>query len=195
MRIAITGSKGQLGSYLEHQFREHDLLSIDVPEYDITRVDSITPAIVQFEPDVVIHTAAYTNVDGCAKDPDLAFRVNALGTQNVALACQKANAAMVHISTNEVFDGRKGAAYLEYEDRNPIKSLRAHQICCGTLRRDAPESVLHRAHCLALRPRRQQFRQQDLLHRPGAGAARHRHRRDQLPHLRTTSGRGPGPAD
>jgi dTDP-4-dehydrorhamnose reductase len=120
MRIAITGSKGQLGSYLERQFHEHELLSIDVPETDITQVDSITPAIVQFQPEVVIHTAAYTNVDGCARDPDLAFRVNALGTQNVALACQQAGAAMVHISTNEVFDGRKGAGYLEYEDRNPI---------------------------------------------------------------------------
>jgi len=122
MRITITGSKGQLGSYLEGYFQGHELLSIDVPEYDITQVESITPAIVQFEPDVVIHTAAYTNVDGCAKDPDLALRVNTLGTQNVALACQKAGAAMVHISTNEVFDGRKGEAYLEYEERNPINA-------------------------------------------------------------------------
>lgn len=122
MRIAITGHKGQLGQCLERRFAGDELLLIDVPEYDITRVESIVPAIARFKPDVVIHAAAYTNVDGCAKDPDLAFRVNALGTHNVVVACQKADAAMLHISTNEVFDGCKGEAYLEYEGRNPLNT-------------------------------------------------------------------------
>lgn len=122
MRIAITGHKGQLGRYLQARFDGHDLLLIDVPEHDITDVGSILPAIVQFKPDLVIHAAAYTNVDGCARDPDLAFAVNALGTQNVALACQKAGSALVHISTNEVFDGCKGKAYLECDHRNPINT-------------------------------------------------------------------------
>jgi dTDP-4-dehydrorhamnose reductase len=122
MRIVITGCKGQLGRILCGRLADHETLGIDLPEHDITQVDSIVPAIVDFRPDVVIHTAAYTNVDGCESDPDLAFRVNALGTQNVAVACQKAGAALCHISTNEVFDGRKGAPYLEYEDRNPLST-------------------------------------------------------------------------
>ena len=122
MRIAITGHKGQLGQCLQRRLADHELLLIDLPEYDITQVHSIVPAIQDFKPDVVIHTAAYTDVDGCERDPDTAFRVNALGTQNVAVACQKAGAELVHISTNEVFDGRKGVPYLEYEHRNPINT-------------------------------------------------------------------------
>jgi dTDP-4-dehydrorhamnose reductase len=122
MRIAITGHKGQLGSCLQRRLIDHPLLLLDQPEHDITRVDSIEPAIVDFRPDVVIHSAAYTNVDGCERDPDLALRVNALGTHNVAVACQKAGAVLVHISTNEVFDGCKGAPYLEFDPCNPINA-------------------------------------------------------------------------
>jgi len=122
MRIAITGCKGQLGQCLCRQLAGHELLSMDLPNYDITRVESIEPAILGFRPDVVVHTAAYTNVDACEREPDLAFRVNALGTQNVAVACHKAGAALCHISTNEVFDGRKGAPYLEYDQRHPLSA-------------------------------------------------------------------------
>jgi dTDP-4-dehydrorhamnose reductase len=122
MRIAITGHKGQLGQCLQRRLAQHEQLLIDMPEHDITRVDSIVPAIDRFRPNVVIHAAAYTNVDGCERDPDLAMRVNGLGTQNVAIACQRAGAALVHISTNEVFDGCKTTPYLEYEQRNPINA-------------------------------------------------------------------------
>lgn len=122
MRIVITGHKGQLGQCVRDRLADQDLLLIDLPEQDITQPKSILPAIVDFYPDVVIHCAAYTDVDGCEREPDLAYRVNALGTANVALACQKAGAAMVHISTNEVFDGQKGAPYLEYDHRRPINA-------------------------------------------------------------------------
>jgi dTDP-4-dehydrorhamnose reductase len=77
-------------------------------------------AIVAFGPDVVVHAAAYTNVDGCVRDPDLAYRVNGLGTQNVALACQRAQAALAYISTNEVFDGAATQPYLESDHTNPV---------------------------------------------------------------------------
>lgn len=122
MRIVITGCKGQLGQILCRQWAGQTLLSMDLPDYDITRVESIEPAILAFRPDVIIHTAAYTNVDGCERDPDLAYRVNALGTHNVAVAAQKAGAALCHISTNEVFDGHKGAPYLEQDERHPLSA-------------------------------------------------------------------------
>jgi len=122
MRIVITGCRGQLGHILCRQFAGHELLPLDLPDYDITRVESVEPAILGFKPAVVVHTAAYTDVDGCERDPDLAYRVNALGTHNVAVACQKAGAALCHISTNEVFDGRKGAPYLEYDERRPLNA-------------------------------------------------------------------------
>ncbi|MGC8827649.1 MAG: dTDP-4-dehydrorhamnose reductase [Anaerolineae bacterium] len=120
MRIAITGYRGQLGEWLVRRLEGHELLLLGRPEHDITQPESIVPAIVGFRPDVVIHSAAFTNVDGCARDPDTAYLVNALGTQNVAAACQKAGAAMVYISTNEVFDGTKGSPYLEQDERHPI---------------------------------------------------------------------------
>jgi len=68
---------------------------------------------------VVIHAAAMADVDGCERNPDLAFRVNTLGTQNVALACAHCGAALVHISTNDVFDGRLGRPYYEWDRPAP----------------------------------------------------------------------------
>ncbi|MFC2030316.1 sugar nucleotide-binding protein, partial [Chloroflexota bacterium] len=96
MRIAITGHKGQLGTELQGVLGSHELLGLDLPERDITDPGTIIDTLVEFRPEVVIHAAAMTDVDGCERDPDLAFRVNGLGSQNIALACQRAGAAMVH---------------------------------------------------------------------------------------------------
>ncbi len=119
MRIAITGSAGQLGQALQKVLSGEELLLIDLPEYDITDYTQLYPAIVDFRPHVVIHAAAFTDVDGCELKPDIAYRVNALGTQNVALACLGCNAAMVYISTDYVFDGTKNEPYWEWDHPNP----------------------------------------------------------------------------
>lgn len=120
MKVVITGHKGQLGQQFARAYTGHEILGVDVPEHDITAYPAIVDTITAFQPDLVLHPAAYTNADGCARDPDLAFRVNALGTQNVALACAKADCPMVHISTNEVFDGHGEAPYLETDRTNPV---------------------------------------------------------------------------
>jgi len=120
MRIVITGHKGQLGTALQHALAGHQILGLDLPEHDITDPATIGDAVVEFQPDVVIHAAAMTNVDGCQQDPELAYRVNALGTQNIALACGRCGAAMVHVSTNEVFDGTLGRPYYEWEPPAPL---------------------------------------------------------------------------
>jgi dTDP-4-dehydrorhamnose reductase len=120
MRIAITGHKGQLGTALGKALAVHDLFGLDLPEYDIMDGAPIREALVSFEPDVVIHVAAYTHVDGCARDPDRAFRVNAMGTQNVALACESCSATLLYVSTNEVFAGDRQEPYLEYDTPQPI---------------------------------------------------------------------------
>lgn len=119
MRIAIIGSKGQLGTVLQAQFAGETLLPLDLPELDITDAAQVRTALVAFAPDVVIHIAALTNVDQCESQPELTYRVNALGTQNVALACQRCGAAMLYMSTGYVFDGSKGAPYLEYDPPAP----------------------------------------------------------------------------
>ncbi|MGD8968548.1 MAG: dTDP-4-dehydrorhamnose reductase [Anaerolineae bacterium] len=120
MRVFITGCKGQLGRALYEALGTHILAGCDLPETDITDRHAIRRAIHTFAPDVVIHTAAWTDVDGCARDPEKAYRVNALGTQNVALACASCAAALVTISTNEVFDGEADAPYREWDPPQPI---------------------------------------------------------------------------
>jgi dTDP-4-dehydrorhamnose reductase len=122
MRIAITGHKGQLGRALQAELAGEDLLGIDLPEHDITDYASISASICAFSPDLVIHTAALTDVERCAREPELALRVNGLGTHNVALACRRCDAALLTVSTNEVFDGAKGAPYYEHEARNPVNA-------------------------------------------------------------------------
>lgn len=123
MRIIITGHKGQLGRALWRLLEsEHDLLGIDLPEHDITDATATAQAVTAFQPDVALHAAALTDVDRCAREPELALRVNGLGTHNLALACLKADAVLLTVSTNEVFDGAKGAPYYEHESPNPINA-------------------------------------------------------------------------
>jgi dTDP-4-dehydrorhamnose reductase len=120
MRVFITGVRGQLGRALWATLSEHALSGVDLPECDITDRPAIEAAIAGAAPDVVLHCAAMTDVDGCARAPQAAYRVNGLGTQNVALACQASGAAMLYISTNEVFDGAADRPYLEFDPPNPI---------------------------------------------------------------------------
>jgi len=120
MRIFITGCKGQLGRTLGTRLDTHTLAGCDLPELDITDREAIGEAIADFAPDVVIHAAAWTDVNGCARDPERAYQVNGMGTQNVALACAAAGATMVHISTNEVFDGSTTEPYREWDAPHPI---------------------------------------------------------------------------
>jgi dTDP-4-dehydrorhamnose reductase len=117
MRIFITGANGQLGKALQQELSRYELLSTDLPELDITVRGDIEEAVLDFQPAVVIHCAAYTDVEEAARNPALAYKVNGLGTQNVALACLRSGADMVHLSTNEVF----GGDYLEgYEEWMPV---------------------------------------------------------------------------
>ena len=119
MRILITGSDGQLGTSLQPALAGHELFLTGKTNADITNRDAVAAAIESARPDLVIHCAAYTDVDGSARDPELAYRVNALGTQNVALACRAFGATMVHISTNEVFAGDNPAGYEEWMPMSP----------------------------------------------------------------------------
>ncbi len=122
MRILITGGLGQLGRALARVLEEHELIIIDLPDVDITDSQAISEQIQDNRPEIVIHCAAYTDVDGCARDPTMAYKVNSLGTQNVVLACQAIGAQMVHISTNEVFDGERAGGYEEWMTLNPVNA-------------------------------------------------------------------------
>lgn len=119
MRIAITGANGQVGTALQKTLSQHDLILLNQPEFDLTDVTWVD-RLAAMQPELVIHTAAMTDVEGAARNPTLAMQVNAFGTQNVALACLRCGAAMLYYSTNEVFDGDKGEPYFEFDHPNPV---------------------------------------------------------------------------
>jgi dTDP-4-dehydrorhamnose reductase len=120
MRVYITGIRGQLGRALARQLASFSVAGCDLPDLDITDRPALLASVREWSPDIVIHAAAWTDVDGCARQPERAYRVNALGTQNVALACAEDRAAMVYISTNEVFDGKADEPYREWDPPHPI---------------------------------------------------------------------------
>lgn len=119
MKIMITGAAGQLGHEIQrqlnlgksalgdipYQLQQATVFPVDVADADITNQNEIMHLIRKNEPDVVIHCAAYTSVDKCETDRDTAFKVNALGSRNVAMACELVGAKMIHVSTDYVFSG------------------------------------------------------------------------------------------
>ena len=136
MRIYITGSKGQLGRALMRRLDQHDLLGVDLPEIDLTDHSAARSSLAAFKPDLIIHAAAMTDVDGAARNPDLAYRVNALGTRNVAVAGEASGATLLAISTNEVFDGAKREPYLEFDPTNPINPYAKSKLAAEQFVRD-----------------------------------------------------------
>jgi dTDP-4-dehydrorhamnose reductase len=98
----------------------HDVAGVDVDDWDIADYAETMRRVRDAAPDLVIHAAAWTDVDGCARDPQQAIRINGFGTQHMALAAAAVGAAILYVSTNEVFDGRSGRHYREYDPQNPI---------------------------------------------------------------------------
>lgn len=122
MRVAITGANGQLGQALHAALEpEHEVIAFGHADLELSRPDCVE-RLVATAADLIIHPAAYTDVDGCARDPERAYRVNGLGTHYVALACQQLDAPLVYVSTNEVFDGTARQPYVEYDPPAPINA-------------------------------------------------------------------------
>lgn len=137
MRILITGGKGMLGRTLSRTLARHDLHVADLPETDITSPRAIDAAIRDFKPETVIHAAAMTAVDACETNPDLAFKVNAVGSANVATACHHHKARLIALSTDYVFDGSLPRPYHEWDNPTPCTvygaSKRAGETAVQTL--------------------------------------------------------------
>ena len=115
MRIFITGIRGQLGTALTKRWPAAQVSGCDLPECDISQLQPTLDAVADARPQVVIHCAAWTDVDGCARDPIRAYQVNAIGTQHVALAARAVGARLLLLSSNEVFDGTQAAPYGEQD--------------------------------------------------------------------------------
>jgi dTDP-4-dehydrorhamnose reductase len=121
-RVAVFGSGGQLGLELVGAFtaRGWEVLAFDRANVDITDQARIERTIAQADPAVVVNAAAYNQVDIAEKEPMAAFQVNALAVRNLAMACRQADARLVHFSTDYVFDGLAGRAYVESDTPHPL---------------------------------------------------------------------------
>ena len=120
MHLLITGSRGQLGQALHAHFSpSHQVTLWSRPEHDVAD-PATADAVAALAPDVVINAAAWTNVDGAESSPDAAFAVNSLGPKYLAEGCARCGAALVQISSNEVFAGEPGRFYREYEEPGPV---------------------------------------------------------------------------
>ncbi|HZO91334.1 MAG TPA: dTDP-4-dehydrorhamnose reductase [Chthonomonadaceae bacterium] len=141
MRVLVTGANGMLGidlcSLLEaagHEVVRTDIAireGLSVPAWeplDITDTQAVFHAVLRHQPDAVIHTAACTDVDGCERHPDTAYRLNALGTWNVAAVCGGHHITLIYLSTDFVFDGTKTTPYTEFDTPNPINHYGASKL-------------------------------------------------------------------
>lgn len=122
-RVLVTGAKGMLGGDLTEVLnRRYEVYGRDIDDFDITRERETMDAISGIRPDIVVHAAAYTDVDGCESHVELAHSINGEGTKNVASACKRLGSRMVYMSTDYVFDGTKSGAYSEEDSTCPINT-------------------------------------------------------------------------
>ena len=144
MRIAVTGAGGRLGSALVAALMREAPLSRAVsvegwsrPALDLDRPGTLSALVRARHPDLVIHAAAWTDVDGCARDPDAAMRRNGEATAALAEACRETGADLLYVSTNEVFDGHR-ADGRPYTEDDPVAPANPY----GRSKRAGEEAVL-----------------------------------------------------
>jgi dTDP-4-dehydrorhamnose reductase len=119
VKILLTGAGGQLGRSLPAVLAGHDVAAFAHAELPIDDLDRVRAAVAKQRPDLVLNAAAYNQVDAAESDPDAAYRGNALGPRNLALASAEGGAAIVHVSTDYVFDGRGSRPYHEFDTPAP----------------------------------------------------------------------------
>ncbi|MBD9099042.1 NAD(P)-dependent oxidoreductase [bacterium] len=122
MRYLVTGVTGQLGFDVVRILKENGITNIYAPtssEFDITNKEIVVSKTKEFNPDVIIHCAAYTKVDQAEIDTDTCYKVNVDGTKNMTEAAKEVDAKIIYISTDYVFDGEKKGAYLVNDKTNP----------------------------------------------------------------------------
>ena len=124
MKVLVTGAKGMLGQDLCPALEDdgYEVIEKDIADFDITDESAVRDAITDIMPEIVIHCAAYTNVDKAEEEFDKAHAVNSKGVENVAKVCAKTGAVLVYISTDYIFDGTKNTPYTPDDKPNPINN-------------------------------------------------------------------------
>lgn len=128
-KVLVTGCNGQLGRAIQKEYAgDVTFILTDVAEgegitsLDITDIDAVMSLVLEEKPDVIINCAALTNVDGCEKMWDLAYKINAIGPRNLAIAATAVGAKLVHVSTDYVFAGTERTPRTEFDTPDPISA-------------------------------------------------------------------------
>ena len=121
MKILITGANGLLGHELSSLLKDHTLILLSHSQLDISDPESVNKQIDSSSPDIIINSAAYTQVDACETNYDLAFQSNAIGPKNLAIKCKQLGIPLIHISTDYVFEGneKKNSPLVENDKLGP----------------------------------------------------------------------------
>lgn len=124
MKVLVTGANGQLGLELQELLPQsgHEVVALAKKELDISDAAAVERAVEEHAPKLVVNAAAYTNVDVCETETELAYAVNALGPRNLAQSCERRGCDLLHVSTNYVFDGRGEEPYEPFDQPNPISA-------------------------------------------------------------------------
>ena len=146
MRILVTGANGILGRALRERLADGNTVYLwGREEADVRDEGAVRAAARGLDFDSIIHAAAYTNVDGAEREPDLAMAVNRDGTANVAALARERGAIFVYVSSDYVFDGQKSSPYVEEDPTNPLSVY-------GASKRAGEEAALESgAPCLVVR--------------------------------------------
>jgi dTDP-4-dehydrorhamnose reductase len=122
VRVLVTGAKGMLAHALLPCLSGHEVTGVDLNDFDISQAAAVQKAFRELRPEFVFHLAAYTDVDGCEKNPQLAMQVNGNGTANLARSSAEVGATMLYVSTDYVFDGSGSSPWREDDATNPLSA-------------------------------------------------------------------------
>lgn len=121
-KILVTGCNGQLGRAINKEYegsQEYEIYNTDVADLDITDVDKVIALVDEVKPYAIVNCAAHTAVDLCESQWDAAYKINAIGPRNLAIAAKRVGAKLVHVSTDYVFSGDEEAPRTEFDATNP----------------------------------------------------------------------------
>src|SRR3989344_2764753 len=120
MKVFITGANGQLAKSFSEIYPKNELYCVTKDKLDVRNKNQVFKQVEMFKPDIILHFASMTRGDECAKNPEIAHQINVNGTRNIVEVCKKNDITVLFVSTNEVFNGKKGSAYTETDTPNPI---------------------------------------------------------------------------
>lgn len=122
MRVLVTGGHGRVGAEVAAYLPRHEVVTLGREALDIAERDQVEQVMGAVLPQVVVNCAAYTDVDGCERDPERALAANAVGPRHLAVATERIGAHLLHVSTDFVFSGDLGRPYDEWDDPAPRSS-------------------------------------------------------------------------